>query len=82
MKKKKDCLVVKKGKNIIMIEEVKEYKPLSKGSKFLKANKEGQVPKDCIHFNFCGKHCGYGKTYTDCEILKNKFCKKYMKGVE
>ena len=75
MKKKKDCLVTKKGKNIIMMKNIK-------GSKFLKANKEGQVPKDCIHFNFCGKHCGYGKTYTDCEVLKNKFCKKYMKGVE
>lgn len=60
--------------------EYKPYKPLSKGSKFLKANKEGQIPKDCIHFNFCGKHCGESEKYTDCKVLNKNFCEKYHQG--
>lgn len=68
-------------------EKIKPYKPLPKGSKFAKANKDGQIPKDCIHFNWCGKHCWYGNNAyedvaCDCRVLKGEYCEKYKKGVD
>lgn len=55
-------------------EKIKPYKPLPKDSKFAKANAYGQIPKDCISFNWCGKHC---KGTKDCQILKGEYCKEY-----
>lgn len=55
--------------------------------KFSKPNKQGQIPKDCVFFNWCGKHCwdseqgNYDTAATDCKVLNNEFCEKYMKGV-
>ena len=71
-----------------MIEELelKPFKPLSKRSKFAKPNDRGQIPKDCICFNFSGKHCRYFKDLndinsaiieTDCILLQGQFCERY-----
>lgn len=67
--------------------EYEPFKPLNKRSKFAKANKDGQIPKDCIYFHWSGKHCWqkdgfYDDVATDCCVLKGEFCKHYIKGVE
>ena len=64
-------------------DERKPFTPLSPNSKFLKPNKNGQVAKDCLYFNFCGKHCwingDYEKNETDCKVLKGKYCNHFKK---
>lgn len=63
-------------------DERKPFTPLPKNSKFLKPNKKGQIPKDCIYFNFCGKHCWIDGDYenaTDCKVLKGEYCNKLKK---
>lgn len=61
-------------------ENIPDYKPLSKRSKFVKPNSYGQVPKNCVHFNFCGKHCynvalgDYEDVACDCKVLKGEYC--------
>ena len=64
-----------------LIEEKMEFKPVPKRSKFAKENKYGQIPKNCVHFNFCGKHCGKGEDYSDCVVLKKEFCKDFKKSI-
>lgn len=73
------------------IEEARPFKPVSERSKFARANNKGQVAKNCINFNFCGKHCRYFKDIndinskiieTDCIVLKGEFCKRYRGGKE
>lgn len=68
------------------IEKIPSYKPLPKRSKFLKPNKAGQIPANCVNFNFCGKHCwaadgDYDEVATDCKVLRNEYCKDYMGSV-
>lgn len=56
--------------------EYEPFKPLNKRSKFLKSNKDGQVPCDCVYFNFAGKHC-FDDIGCDCKVLKGEYCDKY-----
>lgn len=66
--------------------EYEPYKPLSKRSKFAKPNKEGQIPCNCVYFNFVGKHCFdatkgyYDDIACDCKVLKGEFCEKFKGG--
>ena len=69
-------------------EKIKPYKPLPQRSKFRKANTSGQVPFQCVYFNFCGKHCrrfiddDINKLIeVDCIVLQNLFCKNYKAGL-
>ena len=68
-------------------ERVPKYKPFRQNSSFIKANKQGQIPKDCVHFNFYGKHCwiledgSYENAACDCVVLKGEFCEKFLKGI-
>lgn len=68
-----------------MKEKEPPFKPLKKGHKFKRPNEQGQVPADCIHFNWCGKHCWIDGDYetdaTDCSVLKGEYCKKYIASV-
>lgn len=67
------------------IDKTPKYKPLPKRSKFLKPNKEGQIPAYCVSFNWCGKHCwqangDYDEVATDCKVLKGEYCKEFVGG--
>lgn len=52
--------------------------------KFLKPNKENQVPILCVNFNSYGRHCWISGDYEtnacDCVVLQNKKCKNYKIG--
>jgi hypothetical protein len=68
-------------------ENIPVYKPLPKRSKFQKPNKQGQIPANCVNFNFCGKHCwaadgDYDEVATDCVVLKGEFCSKFIGGIQ
>lgn len=61
------------------IEELPEYKPLSPRSKFIKPNRQGQIPCECVFFSFTGKHCqkAVSKDFIyqqDCNVLKGESC--------
>lgn len=67
-------------------EKIPKYKPLPKNSKFKKPNKDGQIPANCVSFNWCGKHCwhadgDYEETATDCKVLKGEYCEEYRGSV-
>lgn len=71
-------------------ESIPKYKPLSKRSKFLKPNAQGQVPAKCINFDWCGKNCVRIINLdtckkadeaiieeSDCAVLKGEFCEVF-----
>ena len=50
--------------------------------KFANPNEYGQIPKNCINFNFFGKHCRILKPNMDveeknCVVLRGKYCNIY-----
>lgn len=67
-------------------EKIPKYKPLPKNSKFAKPNKQGQIPKDCIYFDWCENRCwdselgNYEDVSEDCKVLKGEYCIKYKRG--
>lgn len=65
------------------LEEAKPFKPLSKRSKFAKANQHGQIAANCIEFDFWGKN-GNCQNYNDwqevnhpCKVCIGEYCKDY-----
>ena len=67
------------------IEELPEYKPLSPRSRFIKPNRQGQVPCKCVFFSFTGKHCQKAVSkdftlYQDCKCLNGEECTEFKKG--
>lgn len=72
----------KEAKKTLSKEEKMKFKPTPSRSPFARANEYGQIPKNCIDFNFCGKHCyrDYDNP-CDCVVIKKEFCPFYRKGV-
>ena len=67
----------------LLKEEKMKFKPIPSRSPFARANEYGQIPKNCIFFNFCGKHCyrDYDNP-SDCIVLNDELCEKYKKGID
>lgn len=69
-------------------EKVPPFKPLSKRSKYLKPNEQGQVAANCIELCHSGRNgnCQLFKDWQDvnhpCKVVKGEYCENFKGSVK